>query len=344
MQKHPLNLTVLILIWLLVFSSSPAQELPTLTENGSLRSLINGTIDHEGIYTVIPRHTQSIFFWPVSYGSSGQLVLRLIDQEFASASIYSSTTWYGFDDVQSEARINTEDASSDIFLSDERYYWIEIETSNSEETFQFEVSGETEFRNIPTQFSGRFLPSGTVALTWTTGNNLNTAGFNLERKIPGYDSEWTVIDSYERNNELICPDYKTCVYEFFYTDQVPKDFSDYFYRLIEFDNEDNPIKDYATRFQSEQENSVLLPPYPNPGNPTTRISYVLSKDAKVNLTVVDVSGRSIIQLINSRQTRGSYQTFWSGKNMNSQNVGSGVYFIVLNVDQEIQTKRFVLIQ
>ncbi len=64
--------------------------------------------------------------------------------------------------------------------------------------------------------------------------------------------------------------------------------------------------------------------YPNPFNPTTAISYQLSVDSKVRLTVYNVLGQKIRELVNARQAAGVYRVRFDGSGLSS-----GIYFYKL---------------
>jgi hypothetical protein len=69
----------------------------------------------------------------------------------------------------------------------------------------------------------------------------------------------------------------------------------------------------------------LLANYPNPFNPETTIHYDLAKDAQVELTIHDVSGRHVRTLVNEFQTAGSHQIKWNGLSDDGASIPSGVY-------------------
>ncbi len=60
--------------------------------------------------------------------------------------------------------------------------------------------------------------------------------------------------------------------------------------------------------------------YPNPFNPSTTIGYGLPVRSSVRLTVVDLLGREVADLVNTVQDAGSYTATWMAQ------VPSGVYF------------------
>ena len=66
--------------------------------------------------------------------------------------------------------------------------------------------------------------------------------------------------------------------------------------------------------------------YPNPFNPTTRITYSLIASANVRITVYDILGSQITELINKQQNAGNHELIF-----NNDNLSSGVYIYRLVV-------------
>jgi Tol biopolymer transport system component len=67
--------------------------------------------------------------------------------------------------------------------------------------------------------------------------------------------------------------------------------------------------------------------YPNPFNPTTMIHYGLNADASVTLSVYDVLGRRVAELVSGQVAAGSHEVVF-----NATNLSSGIYFYRLNVN------------
>jgi hypothetical protein len=76
----------------------------------------------------------------------------------------------------------------------------------------------------------------------------------------------------------------------------------------------------------------LLSPYPNPFNPVTRISFELEHDAQMYLRIVDVNGRTVKVLEDSRQPAGRWEMAWDGRDDHGEQVASGIYFATLSID------------
>jgi len=84
---------------------------------------------------------------------------------------------------------------------------------------------------------------------------------------------------------------------------------------------------------------ILFNNYPNPFNPQTTISYELKQSKKVNLTVFDISGEKIIQLLNQPQSAGLHNITFDASGLSS-----GIYFYRLETDNFIETKKMILLK
>lgn len=77
--------------------------------------------------------------------------------------------------------------------------------------------------------------------------------------------------------------------------------------------------------------------YPNPFNPTTRINFSLPKNSFVNLSVYDLTGRLIEEIVNSEMNTGSY-TF----EFNGSSLSSGIYFYRIRAGDFVETRKMIL--
>ena len=82
---------------------------------------------------------------------------------------------------------------------------------------------------------------------------------------------------------------------------------------------------------STPQNFTLMQNYPNPFNPSTTIQYHLNQQGTVNVSVYNLSGQKIRQLVDSNQDPGQHSVSWDGKDEQGITVGSGMYFYRLNV-------------
>ena len=94
---------------------------------------------------------------------------------------------------------------------------------------------------------------------------------------------------------------------------------------------------YPTKFK-------LYKNYPNPFNPTTIIKYDLAKNTTVTLEIYDFLGRKVRTLLNKKQSAGSYEVSWDGKNDQGIKVASGIYFYTLRAGKYVKTNRMILLK
>ncbi len=85
--------------------------------------------------------------------------------------------------------------------------------------------------------------------------------------------------------------------------------------------------------------NVHLCNYPNPFNPSTKITYKLLNTNYVRLNVFDIAGRFITSLVDSKQNAGSYEV-----EFNAADLPSGVYYSVLTAGNRVERSRMVLIR
>ena len=84
--------------------------------------------------------------------------------------------------------------------------------------------------------------------------------------------------------------------------------------------------------------------YPNPFNPITNLRYDLPEQAQVTLTVFDLMGRQITQLVNTTQDVGYKSVQWNATNSFGKPVSAGVYLYQIQAGEFVQTKKMVLLK
>jgi len=91
--------------------------------------------------------------------------------------------------------------------------------------------------------------------------------------------------------------------------------------------------------------NALQQNFPNPFNPETMISFDLSGDQVVSLTIYDMAGQVVRTLVDAQpMTVGSYKQMWDGRNNSGAKVGSGIYFYQLRAGDFIAKKKMTLLQ
>ena len=83
----------------------------------------------------------------------------------------------------------------------------------------------------------------------------------------------------------------------------------------------------------------LFQNYPNPFNPSTIIKYELIVNSMVKLTVYDLSGRKIKELVNQQQGPGLHSV-----NFDASDLASGIYLYRLKTGSFEQSRKMLLLR
>jgi flagellar hook assembly protein FlgD len=65
--------------------------------------------------------------------------------------------------------------------------------------------------------------------------------------------------------------------------------------------------------------------YPNPFNPSTTIKYQMPEAGRVSITVYNMLGQMVKQLVDTEREAGYHTIVWNGTDRNNAMVSSGVY-------------------
>jgi len=79
--------------------------------------------------------------------------------------------------------------------------------------------------------------------------------------------------------------------------------------------------------------------YPNPFNPSTVIEFSLEQPGFVNLSVYDLSGRQVAELVNDRRSAGLHTFLFD-----AEHLASGTYVYRLTTGAGTQSRKLTLIK
>jgi hypothetical protein len=88
----------------------------------------------------------------------------------------------------------------------------------------------------------------------------------------------------------------------------------------------------------------LMQNSPNPFGPGTRIAFSLPRAAQVEMNVYDVRGREIVTLAEGRLEAGAHEVAWDGADSRGHRVASGIYYYRLVADNDVLTRKMVLLR
>jgi hypothetical protein len=84
--------------------------------------------------------------------------------------------------------------------------------------------------------------------------------------------------------------------------------------------------------------------YPNPFNIQTTITYTISRDSNISLSIYNIGGKLIKTLISSFQESGKYRIYWDGLDDSGNFCSAGIYLIHLKTDYGLFTNKMILLK
>ncbi len=176
-----------------------------------------------------------------------------------------------------------------------------------------------------------------VKLKWQTATEVNNYGFEIQRQkseVGSHKSEWKKVGFVKGHGNSNSPK------EYFFSDEITESTGNYLYRLKQMD------VDGRYEYSKEIEISIGAPVtfeleqnYPNPFNPTTEISFRLAKLSHVNLSVYDMLGEKVAELVNGELPAGMYLKIFEANRLSS-----GTYLYVLQANGKQFVKRMMLMK
>jgi len=111
-----------------------------------------------------------------------------------------------------------------------------------------------------------------------------------------------------------------------------------FYRIT-FTNGNNEVAENITLPFIQ-----LMQNYPNPFNPETKIDFYLSQDDNITLTIYNIKGQRVLDLLKGESLAGKHSVVWNGKDSTSSPVSSGIYFYRLTTTIGSVQRKMALIK
>ena len=84
--------------------------------------------------------------------------------------------------------------------------------------------------------------------------------------------------------------------------------------------------------------------YPNPFNPITTLHYDLPEDKIVNITIYDIMGNVVKNLLQSKQIAGNKSIQWNATNDKNETVSAGIYLYTIDLGNFRKTKKMLLLK
>jgi len=175
-----------------------------------------------------------------------------------------------------------------------------------------------------------------VELNWETATEINNYGFEIERASASSATgkSWETLGFVEGHGNSNSPKFYS------YTDKKIEASGNYNYRLKQIDIDGTfEYSDVVEANLGAPESFELDQNYPNPFNPLTSIRFNLPTDSNVKLTVFNVLGQEVAELVNKNITAGYHSVNFDGSSLNS-----GIYFYQLETNNFTQIRKMMLVK
>jgi hypothetical protein len=84
--------------------------------------------------------------------------------------------------------------------------------------------------------------------------------------------------------------------------------------------------------------------YPNPFNPLTSISYEIPKESFVTISVYNLLGQKVADLVSNLHQAGYHNVMWNSMDMSGKPLSSGVYIYTIQADDFRAVKKMALLK
>jgi len=171
-----------------------------------------------------------------------------------------------------------------------------------------------------------------VDLRWITSSELNNSGFDVQKRSDN--------SSYEKIAYIQGKGTTTQSNGYAYSDIVNQA-GTYYYRLkqIDLDGTFEYSNEITVNVIALPGQYALVQNYPNPFNPSTSIEFVLPQVGFVNLSVFNLLGEKVAELVNEVKQSGNHSVVFDASKLSS-----GTYIYTLSVNGNIITKKMTLIK
>ncbi len=104
------------------------------------------------------------------------------------------------------------------------------------------------------------------------------------------------------------------------------------------------VEDVVTVQEFLPMKTQLYQNYPNPFNPSTTINYSLKQNSKVNLSIYNIKGQKVKQLVSDQFPDSQHSVVWNGKDDSGKSVSSGIYFYKMKTENYEKTRKMILMK
>ncbi len=195
-------------------------------------------------------------------------------------------------------------------------------------------------------------------------NNWNLWAYATE--LDGGKSKAITRNPYEHRSESDNPTRKLLGYKVFRDDQlIAEDLENMSYRDISIPignykysivaqyttgeskpryTEEVAILDTSEQIDLKPHVTQLKRNYPNPFNPATTIAFSLAGEQRVRISIHNIKGQTMKNILDEILPVGMHDVIWNGKNDHDLEVSSGIYFYKMETDSYTEKRKMLLLR
>lgn len=208
--------------------------------------------------------------------------------------------------------------------------------------WEAQILGSSESLPVELNSYAGYVENNNVVLNWATSSEINNSGFEIERQTN--DEEFEVIGFVQGHGTT------TEIHNYSFTDKdLTSGKYSYMLKQINFDGSYN----YSDTLDFEISSTVdvndlnnvintyqLYQNYPNPFNPQTTIRFDIKEENFVNLSIYNILGEKVKELVNDVLPNGGHEIKFDGSELSS-----GIYICRLDVkDEYSEVKKMSLLK
>jgi len=186
---------------------------------------------------------------------------------------------------------------------------------------------------LPVELStfAALLVGNSVQLNWNTATEINNYGFDIERRVN--NSDWQTIGFVNGNGNSNTP------HQYTFTDRQLIGGSQFAYRLKQIDNNGQYEYSYIVEVLALPKSFELDQNFPNPFNPSTKISWQSPVSGWQTLKVYDMLGTEVAKLVDEYKPAGVFEVTFDAAGL-----ASGIYVYRLQAGSFVETKKMVILK
>jgi photosystem II stability/assembly factor-like uncharacterized protein len=154
-----------------------------------------------------------------------------------------------------------------------------------------------------------------IILTWQTASELNNMEFQVEKSF-NKETWFTIAFVKGKKTTTEINNYS------FIENEFPSDIQYYRLKLIDYNGSYEYSEVIEVNYHLEISSFQLFQNYPNPFNSTTIINYQVAEQCLINISIYDIKGEKILELVNEEKDKGLYKTV-----LTNNKLPSGIFLI-----------------